>query len=109
FPEKMLQQKKVGHFILSESVLDQLLDNLLERGVVNDEEMQSVRAKIRADKARDLIDTVRRKGTEASSVLIDALCRVDPCISRWTLILKVIHSSLEKRPHTVTQQNFHSL
>uniref|UniRef100_A0A4W6FMX7 CARD domain-containing protein n=1 Tax=Lates calcarifer TaxID=8187 RepID=A0A4W6FMX7_LATCA len=55
---------------VSESVLDQLLDNLLERGVVNDEEMQSVRAKIRADKARDLIDTVRRKGTEAKVVLL---------------------------------------
>uniref|UniRef100_A0A3B4UU69 CARD domain-containing protein n=1 Tax=Seriola dumerili TaxID=41447 RepID=A0A3B4UU69_SERDU len=67
---------------VSEAVLNQLLDKLLERGVVNDDEMQSARTKIRAEKARDVIDTVRRKGTEASSVLIAALCEVDPCLSR---------------------------
>uniref|UniRef100_A0A4W6D3Z8 CARD domain-containing protein n=1 Tax=Lates calcarifer TaxID=8187 RepID=A0A4W6D3Z8_LATCA len=72
---------------VSEPVLEQLLDKLLERGVVNDDEMQAVRAKTRADKARDVIDTVRRKGTEASSVLISALCEVDQCLSR-VLILR---------------------
>ncbi|XP_056220456.1 NACHT, LRR and PYD domains-containing protein 1b allele 2-like [Seriola aureovittata] len=67
---------------VSEPILDQLLDKLLELGVVNDDEMQSARMKTRAEKARDVIDTVRRKGTEASSVLIAALCEVDPCLSR---------------------------
>uniref|UniRef100_A0A4W6BQ34 CARD domain-containing protein n=1 Tax=Lates calcarifer TaxID=8187 RepID=A0A4W6BQ34_LATCA len=67
---------------VSEPVLDCLLDKLLEQGVVNDDEMQSARAKTGANKARDVIDTVRRKGTEASSVLISALCEVDPYLSR---------------------------
>ncbi|KAG7222969.1 hypothetical protein INR49_029191 [Caranx melampygus] len=67
---------------VSEAVLNQILDKLLERGVVTDEEMQSARTKTRAEKARDVIDTVRRKGTEASSVLITALYEVDQCLSR---------------------------
>uniref|UniRef100_A0A3B4WTB0 CARD domain-containing protein n=1 Tax=Seriola lalandi dorsalis TaxID=1841481 RepID=A0A3B4WTB0_SERLL len=67
---------------VSEAVLNQLLDKLLERGVVTDDEMQSARTKTRAEKARDVIDTVRRKGTEASSVLIAALYEVDQCLSR---------------------------
>ncbi|XP_022622236.1 uncharacterized protein LOC111237425 [Seriola dumerili] len=67
---------------VSAAVLNQLLDKLLERGVVTDDEMQSARTKTRAEKARDVIDTVRRKGTEASSVLIAALYEVDQCLSR---------------------------
>ncbi|GLD70807.1 NACHT, LRR and PYD domains-containing protein 12-like protein [Lates japonicus] len=35
-----------------------------------------------SDKDRDVIDTVRRKGTKASSVLISALSEEDPCLSR---------------------------
>ncbi|XP_039646758.1 caspase recruitment domain-containing protein 8-like isoform X2 [Perca fluviatilis] len=67
---------------VSDPVLNQLLDNLLEHGVITDEEMQSVRTQGRADKARDVIDTVRRKGRAASSVLISALCELDPVLSR---------------------------
>uniref|UniRef100_A0A3B4UXT3 CARD domain-containing protein n=1 Tax=Seriola dumerili TaxID=41447 RepID=A0A3B4UXT3_SERDU len=67
---------------VSDALLNQLLDKLLERGVVTDDEMQSARTKTRAEKARDVIDTVRRKGTEASSVLIAALYEVDQCLSR---------------------------
>ena len=44
--------------------------------------MQSATTKTKAAKARDVIDNVRRKGTEASSVLIAALCDLDPCLSR---------------------------
>uniref|UniRef100_A0A8C9XN52 Uncharacterized protein n=1 Tax=Sander lucioperca TaxID=283035 RepID=A0A8C9XN52_SANLU len=66
---------------VSDPVLNQLLDKLLERGVITDGEMQSVRTG-RADKARDVMDTVRRKGSAASSVLISALCEVDPVLSR---------------------------
>uniref|UniRef100_A0A7N6FLV8 CARD domain-containing protein n=1 Tax=Anabas testudineus TaxID=64144 RepID=A0A7N6FLV8_ANATE len=36
----------------------------------------------RAEKARVLIDTVRRKGSEAISALLTALCEVDPCLSK---------------------------
>ncbi|XP_032374957.1 NACHT, LRR and PYD domains-containing protein 12 isoform X3 [Etheostoma spectabile] len=67
---------------VTDPVLNQLLDQLLERHVINDAEMQSVRAKSREDKARDVIDTVRRKGAEACRVLIAALREVDPCLFR---------------------------
>ncbi|KAF1378106.1 hypothetical protein PFLUV_G00186660 [Perca fluviatilis] len=66
---------------VSDANLNQLLDKLLERCVINDEEMQTVRTKSRAEKARDLIDTVRRKGTKASSLLIHTLCEVDLLLS----------------------------
>uniref|UniRef100_A0A665TTF6 CARD domain-containing protein n=1 Tax=Echeneis naucrates TaxID=173247 RepID=A0A665TTF6_ECHNA len=67
---------------VSDTVLNQLLDKLLERGVISDEEMQSARTKSRAEKARDVIDSVRRKGEEASSFLIAALCQLDEWLSR---------------------------
>uniref|UniRef100_A0A668VGR0 CARD domain-containing protein n=1 Tax=Oreochromis aureus TaxID=47969 RepID=A0A668VGR0_OREAU len=67
---------------VSESVLKKLLDKLLQQRVINDQEMESVRSQqSRADKARDVIDTVRRKGSEASSLLIAALCEEDRCLS----------------------------
>ncbi|KAL7373818.1 hypothetical protein ABVT39_014933 [Epinephelus coioides] len=72
---------------VSEPNLNKLLDKLLEHHVINDEEMQSARTKVRADKARHVIDTVRNKGTEASSVLIAALCEVDSHLSRVLLKL----------------------
>uniref|UniRef100_A0A665T3H1 CARD domain-containing protein n=1 Tax=Echeneis naucrates TaxID=173247 RepID=A0A665T3H1_ECHNA len=65
---------------VSDTVLNQLLDKLLERGVFSDEEMKSARTKSTADKARDVIDSVRRKGREASSFLIAALCQLDPLL-----------------------------
>ncbi|KAL3972548.1 RalA-binding protein 1 [Sarotherodon galilaeus] len=68
---------------VSESVLNKLLDKLLQQRVINDQEMESVRSQqSRADKARDVIDTVRRKGSEASSLLIAALCEEDRCLSK---------------------------
>lgn len=66
---------------VSEPVLNQLLDKLLECCVINEDEILS--ATNRTENARcTVIDMVRNKGTEASSVLIDALCEVDPCLSR---------------------------
>uniref|UniRef100_A0A3Q3SA67 CARD domain-containing protein n=1 Tax=Mastacembelus armatus TaxID=205130 RepID=A0A3Q3SA67_9TELE len=67
---------------VSEPVLNQLLDKILQQVVINQEEMVSARGKTRADRARVVIDMVRRKGTEASSVLIDGLCQLDPHLSR---------------------------
>ncbi|XP_071340416.1 NACHT, LRR and PYD domains-containing protein 12-like isoform X10 [Trachinotus anak] len=66
---------------VSEPVLRKLLDKLLECGVVTDEEVESVGPLNRADKARVVIDTVRRKGSQASAALIAALCEVDSCLS----------------------------
>uniref|UniRef100_A0A665TNT9 CARD domain-containing protein n=1 Tax=Echeneis naucrates TaxID=173247 RepID=A0A665TNT9_ECHNA len=67
---------------VSDTVLNQLLDKLLEGGVFSDEEMKSARTKSTADKARDVIDSVIGKGNEASSFMISALCQLDPCVSR---------------------------
>uniref|UniRef100_A0A7N8YE76 CARD domain-containing protein n=1 Tax=Mastacembelus armatus TaxID=205130 RepID=A0A7N8YE76_9TELE len=53
---------------VSEPVLNQLLDFLLQQDVINQGEMESKRAKTRADRARAVIDMVRGKGTEANSV-----------------------------------------
>uniref|UniRef100_A0A3P9DTY0 CARD domain-containing protein n=1 Tax=Maylandia zebra TaxID=106582 RepID=A0A3P9DTY0_9CICH len=66
---------------VSEPVLKKLLDKLLEKHIINDQEMESVRSQqSKADKARDVIDTVRRKGSIATSLLIAALCEEDPCL-----------------------------
>ncbi|XP_073325088.1 uncharacterized protein [Pagrus major] len=66
---------------VSGPVLNQLLDKLYP-DVINYEEMQSVKTKpVIQDKARELIDTVRQKGTRASSALIAALRKVDPNLS----------------------------
>lgn len=67
---------------MSDPNLNKLLDILYQHRVINDEEMQSARNINRAEKARDVIDMVRTKGSEASSVLIAALCEVDPNLSR---------------------------
>ncbi|XP_040910516.1 NACHT, LRR and PYD domains-containing protein 12-like isoform X20 [Toxotes jaculatrix] len=66
---------------VSEPVLRKLLDTLLERGVITDEEMEAAGALSRADKARMLIDMVRRKGSQASLALIAALYVEDSCLS----------------------------
>ncbi|XP_071340350.1 ribonuclease inhibitor-like isoform X3 [Trachinotus anak] len=67
---------------VSEPVLRKLLDKLLECAMVTDDEMEAAAGTpTRAEKARVVIDTVRRKGSGASSALIAALCEVDPCLS----------------------------
>lgn len=67
---------------VSDPTLNQLLDRLLQRSVINEEEMDSTKKKSKADKARDVIDIVRNKGTEASSFLITDLCKLDTCLSK---------------------------
>ncbi|KAM9707753.1 uncharacterized protein ACNS7B_000272 isoform 2-T2 [Menidia menidia] len=67
---------------VSDSVLNQLLDKLLQHGAMINEVMQTAKTKPRAEKARDVIDTVMRKGHESSKTLIEALREVDPCLSR---------------------------
>ncbi|CAK6983554.1 uncharacterized protein LOC128366930 [Scomber scombrus] len=67
---------------VSEPNLNQLLDKLLEFRFINDEEMESPTTETRANKARKVIDMVRRKGTEASSFFIFTLRVVDPNLSR---------------------------
>lgn len=67
---------------VSEPVLHKLLDKLLERRVITEGEMEEIAAeRFRADKARHVFDSVQKKGSEASSALISALCQVDPWLS----------------------------
>ncbi|XP_042277099.1 NACHT, LRR and PYD domains-containing protein 1b allele 2-like [Thunnus maccoyii] len=67
---------------VSDHILNQLLDQLLQQGVIIEEEMESARTKSKADKARYVIDTVRKKGEDASSFLIDDLCKLDAHFSK---------------------------
>nr|XP_046257090.1 NLR family CARD domain-containing protein 3-like isoform X2 [Scatophagus argus] len=68
-------RKARGHFIerVSDPVLSKLLIELVQHKVLSDAEEEAVRDKPRADKARDLIDMVRKKGAEASSIMIKTL------------------------------------
>uniref|UniRef100_A0A674BJB8 NACHT, LRR and PYD domains-containing protein 1b allele 2-like n=1 Tax=Salmo trutta TaxID=8032 RepID=A0A674BJB8_SALTR len=66
---------------VSRPVLDVLLDRLLQHTVINQEEMESVKVIAeRAEKARDIIDMVLRKGTESCSRMINLLVELDPCL-----------------------------
>ncbi|KAM4560155.1 uncharacterized protein PAE49_012394 isoform 2-T2 [Odontesthes bonariensis] len=64
-------------------ILKLLLDALLEDGVFNDLEKEAIIEEnhIRADKARNLIDYVRRKGEEASRKMMERLQKLDPTLS----------------------------
>ncbi|XP_062297269.1 NACHT, LRR and PYD domains-containing protein 1b allele 3-like [Scomber scombrus] len=64
---------------ISGPVLKSLLDKLLQEKVITEPERESaeVMQNIR-DKARFVIDTVRKKGEAASSEMIEFLCEVDP-------------------------------
>lgn len=66
----------------SKAILDQLLDDILEDGILNDGERESITEenKIRADKARCLIDIVRKKGEAASKKMICHIQQRDPML-----------------------------
>lgn len=72
---------------VSEANLRKLLDELLEEDIINADEKESVEHLSRARKARALIDMVRQKGPAAKSVLIAALCDVDPVLSEELKLL----------------------
>ncbi|XP_051808411.1 NACHT, LRR and PYD domains-containing protein 12-like isoform X10 [Acanthochromis polyacanthus] len=63
---------------LSDVPVNQLLDRLYDQNVLSSEEKDVIRAQIGADKARELIDRVHRKGPDAVSLLRTALSEVDP-------------------------------
>ncbi|MED6292295.1 hypothetical protein CHARACLAT_032421, partial [Characodon lateralis] len=67
---------------VSTEVIKQLLDGLLVDGVFNDGEKDSVLEEnpTRADKARTLIDKVKRKGPAASRKMIARLQKLDPTL-----------------------------
>lgn len=66
----------------SNELIKQLLDDLLDEGVLNDGEKDSIleENKGRADKARCLVDAVKRKGDDASGKMIAHLKSRDPAV-----------------------------
>nr|ARM65445.1 caspase 1 [Totoaba macdonaldi] len=64
---------------VTKTVIKQLLDDILEDGIINDGEKESIVEEnpIRADQARALIDTVKKKGDNASWKLIAHIKRRD--------------------------------
>ncbi|XP_005742141.1 caspase-1-like [Pundamilia nyererei] len=73
-----------GRFVekVSKALLKQLLDDLLEEGLLNDGETDSVLEdnNNKADMARALIDMVKRKGDKASRKMIEHLEKRDPTL-----------------------------
>uniref|UniRef100_A0A3Q0QS83 CARD domain-containing protein n=1 Tax=Amphilophus citrinellus TaxID=61819 RepID=A0A3Q0QS83_AMPCI len=69
--------------LVSKEILTQLLDALLTNRVLNDSEKASIeeRTTVTADKARDLIDRVRKKGDKACEIMIEHLRTIDPTLS----------------------------
>ncbi|KAE8286041.1 Caspase recruitment domain-containing protein 18 Caspase-1 inhibitor Iceberg [Larimichthys crocea] len=80
---------------MSRQVIKQLLDDLLKDGVLNDEEKDSILQEnsTSSDRARCLIDMVKKKGQEASRKLFTHLQERDPTLSTelelpgWTDVL----------------------
>ncbi|XP_041641957.1 NACHT, LRR and PYD domains-containing protein 12-like [Cheilinus undulatus] len=66
----------------SDPLLNKLLDELLQCEVLNDAEGEAARIKPRAEKARDVIDMVRKKGAKASAKLIAIFSNNDPFLSK---------------------------
>ncbi|KAM9359205.1 caspase-1-A-like [Symphorus nematophorus] len=67
---------------VSKELISQLLDDILEDGVVNDGEKDSILEEnnSRADKARRLIDVVKKKGDKASAKMIEHIKSRDPML-----------------------------
>lgn len=64
---------------MGEGTINGLLDELLEKKVLNQEEMERIKL-VKAtvmDKARNLCDSVTRKGPQASQILLTYICEKD--------------------------------
>uniref|UniRef100_A0AAX7SPH4 CARD domain-containing protein n=1 Tax=Astatotilapia calliptera TaxID=8154 RepID=A0AAX7SPH4_ASTCA len=68
---------------VSKEIVTQLLEALVTDRVLNDLEKASIVEgnSVTADKARDLIDTVKKKGGTASRIMIRHLQTIDPTLS----------------------------
>uniref|UniRef100_A0A668REY3 CARD domain-containing protein n=1 Tax=Oreochromis aureus TaxID=47969 RepID=A0A668REY3_OREAU len=63
--------------------LTQLLEALVTDNVLNELEKERIQEmnQTRADKARDIIDTVKKKGEKACRIMISHLRTIDPTVS----------------------------
>lgn len=80
--EKLLTVRSAFIYRVSYPVLDKLLDELLGHRVITDAEREAAMAKPRRDKARDVIDMVRKKGSDASEKLITLFSEDDTFLCR---------------------------
>ncbi|XP_026041433.1 NACHT, LRR and PYD domains-containing protein 12-like [Astatotilapia calliptera] len=94
-PEEELAMLRTG-FVrrVSIEIFTQLLEALVSDGVLDDLEKESILEKnqTRADKARCLIDTVKKKGNKACRITINHLRIIDPVLSS-----QLHHSSSTKK------------
>ncbi|KAK2099405.1 hypothetical protein P7K49_020753 [Saguinus oedipus] len=78
--DKILKEKrKLFIHSVSEGTINGLLDELLEKRVLNEEEMEKVKRENATvmDKARALFDSVIRKGARACQIFIAYICEED--------------------------------
>uniref|UniRef100_A0A8C9QPK5 Caspase-1 n=1 Tax=Spermophilus dauricus TaxID=99837 RepID=A0A8C9QPK5_SPEDA len=101
--DKILKEKR-RLFIQSveAGTINGLLDELLEKRVLNQEEMEKVRAENATvmDKARALTDSVIKKGPMACQIFITHICK-DDCYLAGTLGLSSGKSPQEMKSHQV--------
>ncbi|XP_061569570.1 caspase recruitment domain-containing protein 8-like [Cololabis saira] len=77
--ERLLEVRSSLVERISESNLLKLLDKLLERRVINYDELETAKEKPnRGERTRCVVDTVRFKGQKASSEMIEILNDLDP-------------------------------
>ncbi|XP_035771353.1 NACHT, LRR and PYD domains-containing protein 12-like [Neolamprologus brichardi] len=88
---------------VSKEIVTQLLEALVTDRVLNDLEKASIVEgnSVTADKARDLIDTVKKKGGTASRIMIRHLQTIDPTLS------SELHLSFEPSAQPETLQACH--
>ncbi|XP_023581651.1 caspase recruitment domain-containing protein 17-like [Trichechus manatus latirostris] len=79
----LLEKRKLFIHAVNEGTINGLLDELLEKKVLNQEEMEIIRRENATDmkKARALIDPVIRKGRRACEICISHICEADPFLA----------------------------
>ncbi|XP_038232003.1 caspase-1-like isoform X3 [Dermochelys coriacea] len=85
---------------VSKAVISTLLDDLQERQVLNEEEVEEVRESCskKSDQARCLIDAVRKKGARASEIFIERLCFRDVHLATELGLRPLSGSAAETQP-----------
>ncbi|XP_027628641.1 caspase-13-like isoform X1 [Tupaia chinensis] len=80
---KLKEKRKVFVDSVSEDTIYNLLDDVLSERVLNQEEVEMVKNKNASTKAkaRDLIDFVIQKGSRASQIFIDYICKRDSILA----------------------------
>ena len=80
--QKLLNVRVKFIYNISQSTLKVVQDKLLQMKVLTSAEYQAVEFTQHTDKARDVIDTVTKKGGEACSKMIQILCETDQSLSK---------------------------